>query len=195
MCADGFCIPIVKLKVGIKYVSYQYTLMSLFMNKFKSHLDKNRDMYFNYGVAISNLIKARNMFLENNKLLIINNTIFSEFRISCAGSAVSSMRTSQLRIIGRISKGARPKFRYVPEDFLKKSTEDQNKIIENNFKKWKFPNVSGNIIGSDPKYAKNMRFRLTEEKSLVINSTKEIVEEASESELDSESDIEPVTEI
>ena len=60
--ADGFCVPYIKTTRGYSYVSYQYLLMVLLIHKFRAHLDKDRDMYFNYGIAISNLVTAEIYF-------------------------------------------------------------------------------------------------------------------------------------
>src|SRR5690606_19452139 len=35
--ANGFCIPYIKTREGYMYVSYQYCLMMLLINKFRSH--------------------------------------------------------------------------------------------------------------------------------------------------------------
>ena len=180
--SGGFCVPFVKLKIGLKYVSYQYLLMTFLMHKFRAHLGKNKSEYFNYGVGVSNLIKARNIFLKNNNLLIINDTIFSEFKITCVGSTVSPMRESQLRIIDRISKGSRPKFRYVPEEFNKQSDESKKKFVPS---KWYFPNISGNPIIN----IKNMRFTVTDSGELVVAASKETAaESSSEDEIEDEED-------
>ncbi len=171
--ADGLCVPIVKLKMGIKYISYQYTLMMFFMHKFKCHLDKNKEMYLNYGNTISNLIKTRNTFLEQNKLLIINDTIFSEFRISCTGATMSSSRTAILRRI----KYNKPLFIYKPDDFFKKTEEDQKKFDPG---RHKFKNRSGNII----RKPEHMRFKL-DESDLIVNE--KIILSDTASDLDTES--------
>lgn len=185
--ADGFCVPVVRLKSGIKYVSFQYILMMLFMHKFKSHLDQNKEMYLNYGSAISHLIGARNGFLERNNLLLINNTIFSEFRINCTGDTVSSSRSAFLRRI----KYKKPLFIYTPEDHLKKSEEDQKKFDP---KKKRFKNTSGNTI-VDPKY---QRFKLDDKLNLIISDKTKLdiePEPDTDSSTDSDTDSDTKTEI
>lgn len=168
--ANGFCVPDVKTTRGYYYVSYQYLLMSMLINKFRAHLDKNREMYFNYGIAISNLVNARNIFLTKNNLGIINNTVFSEFRISCIGSTYSYMRESQLRGLERIKKG-KSKFSYNPEQFFSMSSESQAKF---NPAKHFFKNTSGNKILNP----KNLIFRLDENGNIHTNvEAEEPVEE------------------
>lgn len=140
---DNFCVPYVKTTKGYMYVSYQYLLMFMMINKFRAYLDKDRQMYFNYGIAISNLIEARNYFLSKNNLPIINGTIFSEFRIQCVGSTVSFARESKLRQMENYKKTGRRIFRYSPEDFFALSKESQEKFDPS---KHKFKNTSGNKI-------------------------------------------------
>ncbi|RYE12704.1 MAG: hypothetical protein EOP34_10310, partial [Rickettsiales bacterium] len=102
---DGLCIPQLKTTSGYMYVTYQYLLMSMLISKFRAHLDKDKESYFNYSIAISNLIKIRNIFLTKNKLGIINDTPFGEFKIGCVGTTVSIKRTSFLRKNQNILKG------------------------------------------------------------------------------------------
>lgn len=169
--ANGMCIPIVKVKSGLKYVSYGYILMSMLINRFRSYLDKNKEMYFNYGIAISNLIKARNIYLDENKLSPIDNSIFNEFKISCIGSTVSPMRLNLLRKRERHERGKRPNFVYTPAEFHKQPEEIKTKFDP---KKYCCRNTSGNII-TNPK---KLKFKLDENYNLVEN--KETEEELSE---------------
>ena len=103
--ADGNCVPNVKTTNGHMYVSYQYLLMMMFIEKFRVHLDQNREMYFNYGIIISNLIKIKNTYLTEHKLGIINKSVFGEFKIACVGSTMSYTRLGLLRGLERLNKG------------------------------------------------------------------------------------------
>jgi hypothetical protein len=174
--ADGVCIPIVKLKNGSKYVSYQYTLMTFLMHKFKCFLDKDQPMYLNYGSAISTLINVRNIFLDKNDLPIVNDTIFSEFRITCSGSTVNIIRARRLKQKERASMRKTIEFRYNPETFLGSPEEEQSKNLKKMLK-YRFPNASGNII----RLGKNIRFKLNEKGELVVASSRERASEMSES--------------
>ena len=151
--ADGQCIPNIKTTAGRMYVSFQYLLMSMFINKFRAHLDKNREMYFNYGIAISNLVKARNIYLTENNLPVINKTVFGEFRVACVGTTVSYNRMARLRELEKQKKGKSFRFSYYPESFLAKSEEEQAKFDPS---KHFFRNTSGNKI-TNPK---NLLFKL-----------------------------------
>lgn len=199
--SDGYCIPVIKVGItggSIKVVSYQYVIMTFLMHKFWCHLYKDKDMYKAYGSAVSNLIYTRNAYLDKNKLSIINDTIFSEFpKGDCTGSTVSISRDNYLKLSDLKSKGKNISWKFVPDDFLKKSIDEQEKwldknvgtIIPNTSERkavFGFPNTSGNLI----RKPKNMRFKLTEYSDLIVNITKKTAEELSSSvELEQESDV------
>lgn len=158
--ANGYCIPNVKTTRGYMFVSYQYLLMTMFINKFRAHLDKDREMYFNYGIVISNLVNARNVYLTKNNLPVINNTVFSEFRIGCVGSTVSYMRMSLLRGMEKKKQGKIAKFYYEPVNFFAQSEEAQAKFDPG---RYQFRNKSGNKI-TNPK---NLLFKLDENGNII----------------------------
>lgn len=141
--ADGFCVPDIRTVKGYRYVSYQYLLMMMYINKFRAYLDKtNQSMYFNYGILISNLVYARNLFLDARGLGVINNTVFTDFRITCIGATVNTLREVSLRRQERYDKG-KPLFRYKPDVFFAQSKESQERFDP---KKHNFSNTSGNKI-------------------------------------------------
>lgn len=169
--ADGFCIPTVKTKKYL-YVSFQYLLMFMLINKFRCFLDKKKEMYFNYGYAISNLVLARNTYLDNKHLGVINDSIYSDFRISCVGSTVSYLRMSLLRALENKNKGKRPRFDYKPEEFFKLSKEAQERFDPS---RHLFRNTAGNKVLNP----KNLRFNIDEKRNLVL--THDVSEEYTES--------------
>jgi len=146
--ADGLCLPNVATNKGYMYVSFQYLLMSLLIEKFRSFLEKDREMRSNYRILISNLIRARNFYLTKYQLGVINKSIFSEFKISCIGSTFDNNRLKILRMLERKKDKKVIHFEYTPATFFEKSKEDQEKFIPS---KYKFLNRSGNII-MKPKY-------------------------------------------
>jgi hypothetical protein len=165
---DGSCIPNFKIKSGLMYVSYQYLLANLLISKFREHLNKNKDMYFNFGTALSNLVFTRNYFLASNDLEVINDTIFGEFKISCVGKTESFFRVGRLRTIEKNSCG-KSFFRYTPEYYFSLDKEAQDKFDPG---KHKFKNTSGNII-TDNKYK---MFKIDPNTHLII-SAEEVNEE------------------
>ncbi len=174
--ADGFCVPNVKTTRGYMYVSYQYILMVMLINKFRAHLDKNREMYFNYGIAISNLVTARNEYLNKRDLGVINNTVFSEFRIPCIGTTVNTLRVSKLRNMERFKQGKIP-FRYTPDHFFSQSKESQAKFDPT---KHMFKNTSGNKILNP----KNLLFKLDDNGNIVKNENIETSDTENHSDFD-----------
>lgn len=149
--ANGKCVPNVKTTRGYMYVSYQFLLMMMFINKFRSHLDQDKNMYFNYAIAASNLIKARNTYLMENDLTVINNSVFGEFKVSCVGTTVNSMRIAMLRRLDRYRRGKLVIYSYDPESFDTK--EDRDKYV---IPKWTFRNTAGNPVLN----VKNLTFQL-----------------------------------
>lgn len=172
--ADGTCVPDIKTTNGYMYVSYQYLLMTLLINKFRSHLDEDKQMYFNYGIAISNLIKARNSFLAKRNISVINNTVFGEFKIACVGTAISFIRESQLRSLEKYKQGKR-QFTYSPEQFFSLSPESQLKIDPT---KHLFKNTSGNMIRKPI----NLLFRINSNDDIELNIPEKNESEKLESE-------------
>jgi len=144
--SDGACVSMIKTTKGYAYVSYQYLLMFTLINKFRAHLDESKEMYFNYAIMLSNLIKARNIYLTENNLGIINKSVFGEFKISCMGTTISFIRAGQIRRLERIAKGHAAQFIYEPKRFIDKSVENPPKFEPT---KTSFRNTSGNQIMID----------------------------------------------
>lgn len=196
---DGFCIPSVKTTKGYMYVSYQYLLMFMFINKFNAHLEKNKEIYFNHSIAISNLVSARNIFLTKKNLGVINNSVFGEFRINCIGSTTSYSREGRLRDIEK-NKVGKKRFRYQPESFLNSSPEAQGKFDPS---KYKFKNTSGNKI----MIPKNLLFRFDDNRNLIneihsdseneVNEVNEVNEniESEQQRVPKETQLDPLTSI
>uniref|UniRef100_A0A6G6ABH4 Putative poly(A) polymerase catalytic subunit n=1 Tax=Borely moumouvirus TaxID=2712067 RepID=A0A6G6ABH4_9VIRU len=150
--ADGYCVPDIKTTLGYRYVSFQYLLMTLYINKFRAHLDKNKVMYFNYGISISNLVRARNTFLSQNDKGVINDTVFSEFRIGCIGTTISYSRMSRLRMLEKKRQGKVIQFVYTPKQYFEQTPEQQENF-DASIKRYRFRNTSGNQIPpTTPKY-------------------------------------------
>lgn len=182
--SEGMCVPNIRTTKKYAYVSFQYLMMFVMINKFRAHLDKNKDMYFNYGILLSNLVKARNIYLTENGLGVINKSVFGEFKISCVGKTVSMLRVSQLRKMERIGKGKNPQFFYIPQRFLDKTTEppkfDPTKHV--------FRNTSGNKITN----ARNLMFKIDDTGNLVeIKDVEEAYSDSNEVKQDAEKNSSP----
>jgi len=141
--SDGMCVSMIKTTKGYSYVSFQYLMLYVMISKFRSYIDELKDMYFTYSIILSNLIKARNIYLTNNNLDIINKSVFGEFKVSCMGTTVSLMRASQIKRLARIAKGHAAQFTYEPKRFIDKSVENPPKFEPT---KLSFKNTSGNQI-------------------------------------------------
>lgn len=160
--ANGFCVPDTISDDGYRYVTYQYILMTMLINKFRSYLDKNKEMYFNYSIAISNLVNVRNDFLNRRNLGVINNTVFGEFKISCIGETASFLRASRLRMAEKRKQG-KSNYKYEPSRYFSLTGEAQIKYGSPNHY---FKNTSGNEI-TNPKYR---IFKLDDNNDIIRNN-------------------------
>lgn len=122
---DGFCVPNIKTDKSYQYVGYQYVLMSMMIKKFQGHVEREESVYKNAGIAVSNLVAARDVFLKVTKLGVINNTPITDFKVGCVGKTVDFRREAHRRQREAwVTKGKR-QFKYEPETFLPKSEEER----------------------------------------------------------------------
>lgn len=145
---NDMCIPYIKMTSGRKIGTFQYILMWMLINKFHSFILRDEHMYKNYGSAISNMIQARNQYLDSNNFSVLDKTPFGEFRLGCIGTTMSFERRGRLRKQKRIEQGKPVVYRYKPEDHVNKETNKSEK-------KFTFPIASGREIP-----IKYIKFRL-----------------------------------
>lgn len=144
--ADGFCVPTIDTTNAYKYVSFQYILMTMMIKRFAAYLDWSDDSEKrSLGVAISNLLTARSIFLGVTKSRPINNTPITDFKVSCMGETMDFRRSAFLRFDSDRKKGKRP-FRYEPAEFYSKSEEERKAFNPGRFN---HRNSSGNAIQGD----------------------------------------------
>ena len=193
--ADGHCVPFIETTARYMYVTFQYLFMVFLIGKFRAHLDKNKEMYFNYDIAISNLVNARNIFLNKKseqmkeKVSVINPSPFGEFKVRCVGTTVSYQRESLLRGLEKRKQGKQIRFVYNPEAFRNKIPEDQAKFDPKSWDK-RYKNTSGNKI-TNPKnlfFKIDENFDLTRNVSQVIPEDDRIKKEEIETETETESE-------
>lgn len=146
--ADGFCVPSIETSNAYSYVSYQYILMVMMIKRFAAYLDwkENDTEKKSFGVAISNLLMARSIFLDLSKESPINNTPITDFKVSCIGETMDFRRASFIRNNKLyFEKGKRP-FDYKPSHYLNKPEEERKAFDPASFN---HRNSSGNIIKRD----------------------------------------------
>lgn len=136
--SEGMCVPNILTKSGCNYTSYQSTLMMLLINKFKSHVEGDKRAYRQYQIATSNLISARNNFLNQNKLGVINDTVFSEFQVGCIGHTDNYLRIAKIRTREKRAKKGHKQLRYEP-------AENQPNF-DPTYRNGTFANASGNTL-------------------------------------------------
>ena len=172
---DGTCVAYVKVVSGRHYVCYQYLQAVLLVEKFRNHVENDQQMYFNYGSAFSNLIKARNYYLKEHNSTPLDKSIFKEFKTDCRGKTVSFERLNKLRQLERRQAGKPAPLRYKAEDV--KQREGIHKYAEymrhhpplkidgeqiNNPKKLRFNLSPEGIISENKFYLQDEKDKKTE---------------------------------
>lgn len=142
--SEGMCIPIQPDQGRWPYVAYQYLLLYLLVHAFRARMDREEALETMYSGAASVLVTARNLWSAVLRLPPHNDTVFSEYVVSCLGQAISFRREHHLRIREMYKKG-RHQFRYEPASFHRKTEEEKAKLDPSRFQ---FPNISGNAVQS-----------------------------------------------
>jgi hypothetical protein len=150
LSADGYCVPSIKENLNgksrISYVSFQYLLQTLLTNRFTAHVDTAPTWYNVYDRAISVLIVAKNYLLaKDSKMSVINNTIFTEFKIDCIGTTLDYRQESGIRRTEKFKKGGFF-FKYTPEAYFAATPDVQQKQPKPEILDRKFKNTSGNPV-------------------------------------------------
>ena len=119
-----------KLRLASFSTMIMMILMSIFHNTvFENNLEKT-----NQTLILSNLIKARNTYLKDRNLTVVDNSPFQEFGYQCMGETMEAQRRQFLERENRKKNNKKIIFRYEPNG--KKSKVP----------KFNFDNSSGNQI-------------------------------------------------
>ncbi len=143
---NNMCIPynIFKLQYrdgeirSHQFGTFTVLIMTLMIRALRSRMDKDIESHNNYNNMITNLITARNAFLEKNKLTPLDNSPYKEYQIQCVGSTVSFERKYLLRRMKKKECGKVPFYAYTPS-----TAKPEDKVYKKNFF---FSNTSGNLI-------------------------------------------------
>ena len=113
-----------KTYFGTYNLTYKYLLFDYHYNL----INKNTTDIENYNILLSKIAIARNNYLENHNITVIEPSPFQDFTLKCIGEPVDVLRES------RLQKNRSNKFNYKPT----------GKMI--NIPKIVFDNISGNEI-------------------------------------------------
>ena len=113
-----------KTYFGTYNLTYKYLLFDYHYNL----INKNTTDIENYNILLSKIAIARNNYLENHNITVIEPSPFQDFTLKCIGEPVDVLRES------RLQKNRSNKFNYKPS----------GKMI--NIPKIVFDNISGNEI-------------------------------------------------
>ena len=89
-------------------IDYNYAII----NKIK-HEEKN------YLVLLNKLFKAKDLYMDEKKLTIMEPSNFQHFTVECMGTPVDPIRESRLKGLQRLKQGKSFKFSYLPKDGVK----------------------------------------------------------------------------
>lgn len=111
------CIPYRKSdKKNTLFGTFQLVIMYLLIDYNYSTIKKNVQEKKNYMAMIVKLYNARNNFLENNNIDVLEDSPFKEFVLKCIGTPVEQLRKSRVKGLERIKAGKRMSFNYHPKD-------------------------------------------------------------------------------
>jgi len=97
--------------------------------------------YHEYENRLGNLLEAKNNYLSEHKLTVLDNSPYQEFQIECLGETIGFQRKSRLRLSDRFKKNNTVVYRYKPE-------EEKNSLT----KEYKFPNEAGTLVTNTKNY-------------------------------------------
>lgn len=137
----NMCTPYQDIKINkdiIRIGSFIVILKFLYFIKFKAIVDYNKEEELILYYMIVSLIDKRNEYLKKNNKSILDDTLFREFQVDCAGLTIDLPRLFRESIAKKKKLGKPYVFSYEPGSGKKPDVS-----------RWKFVNTSGNIIKSD----------------------------------------------
>lgn len=132
------CIPFHKTSDGYNVTSFQFTAMMLMILELKTTIDKQKIENKRYNIMLSNLMVARNDYLNKNNKTVLDNTPFREFQLDCMGKTLTQDRIYRLQIDKRKKEGKKLIIYYTPQT----DRETFNVKVH-------FDNTSGNLIRNE----------------------------------------------
>ena len=133
------CVPYrISEKKLTNFGTTQTVILYLFMDYNYALVNKNKEESTNYLSMIIKLFKARDAYLDDNMLSVLDDSPFKEFTYECLGVPVDGMRQSMLEGIKRVEQG---------KSFKKFSYYPKGKKI--NIPNVNFDNISGNMIKNE----------------------------------------------
>ena len=133
------CVPYrISEKKLTNFGTTQTVILYLFMDYNYAVINKNKEESSNYLSMIIKLFKARDAYLDDNMMTVLDDSPFREFTYDCLGIPVDGMRQSMLEGIKRVEQG---------KSFKKFSYYPKGKKI--NIPKVNFDNISGNMIKNE----------------------------------------------
>ena len=128
------------IKKKIYFGTFNLIIMYLLINYYYYIIIKNNNLMELYNLLYINLFKLRNLYLNKNKITVIDKSPFQDFTLKCIGKPIEMKRNSMLSIIDKKNNNKIFKFKYNPNGL--------NGKIPN----YIFTNKSGNEILNKKKF-------------------------------------------
>lgn len=122
-------------KSTIRLCTFPFVLLYSLISIMRARTNNDEDTKDLYYTMTSHLIEMRNNYFNVEKKSYLDNSLFREFIVECAGETISPDRQRRLLIESRKKKNKKYTFSYEPSDGVKEA--------ESNYV---FANSSGNII-------------------------------------------------
>jgi len=114
--------------------TYNLVMMYLYFDYYLAFINKDKTNTNLYLRLIGKFYNARNKFLENNNLSVVDDSPFKDFTYKCYGEQIDPKRLSFLEGLEKRKKNKAMKYRYHPSGKIGKAPE------------YNFDNTSGNQI-------------------------------------------------
>ena len=99
-----------------KFGTSQLVQLYLLINYIYYIINRNLNESNNYLNLFINFNKAKDEYLTNRNINVINNSPFQEFKLECIGKSIKLDRLEKLEMIEKKKKGLPLKFRYEPSE-------------------------------------------------------------------------------
>lgn len=96
------------------FASYQLIFMYSLIHYNIAIMRNNKFNIYTYGSMLIRLLKARDKYLTEKNITVLNKSLFQEFTFDCLGEPKDMLRASFLETIKKREQGKRAKFLYKP---------------------------------------------------------------------------------
>lgn len=126
-------------KKKIYFGTYNLVMMYLYFEYYYAFINRNKKNTNLFNILIGKFFNLRNVYLDNKKITVVDESPFMDFTYKCHGIPVDPVRASRLAGAEKKKQGKKIKFRHTPSDKTRLPSKQE------------FSNTSGNQ-NSNKKY-------------------------------------------